>query len=246
MLILDKQNQLCPIGVKGEIYIRSRFLTLGYFRRPELTQQLFIQNPLHQDYLDPVYKTGDVGRWLVDGTIEFFGRQDGQVKLRGIWLELAEIEAVLAGYEGIEACAVMVHEEANDQRLVAYLAAEKDLANLRIYLLEQLPLAIVPTDFIRLPSLPRTTSGKIDRKALSAWGGERLEIVKEYIEPHTPTEILIADIWQEVLKIQRPSLHDNFFDLGGHSLLATQVINKLRDRGAVNVPLHYFFVANHC
>ncbi len=244
VLILDQQQNLCPIGVKGELYIRGRYLTLGYFRRPEETQRAFVQNPLHSDYPDPVYRTGDLGRWLPDGTIEFFGRVDHQVKIRGMRVELEDIEAVLSKHQSVKECAVIVQDYGvDDQQLVAYVKASDDLSPslLRDYLSKQLPVYMVPAMYVLLEALPHTISGKIDRKALPRVDKQQMIVDTAYVAPQTPVENGLAEIWQELLHIAKISVQANFFDLGGHSLLATQVMSRVRNAFQVELPLRKLF-----
>jgi amino acid adenylation domain-containing protein len=241
ILILDQAQRLCPVGVRGEIYIRSPYLTAGYFRNQDETQQKFFQNPLHDECPDRVYRTGDLGRWLPSGNIEFFGRLDQQVKLRGIRVELEEIEAVLSRHESVRECAVIVHDyDEGDARLVAYVAASDELtgSGLREFLAASLPGYMIPSSFIFLERLPRTPSGKVKHEELP--GPDARFDVADYVAPRTPLESDIAEVWQDLLQVERVGINDDFFHLGGHSLLATQVVNKLRQMYGVNLSLREF------
>jgi amino acid adenylation domain-containing protein len=244
VLIIDEHGKLSPIGGKGEIYLRSRYLTPGYFRQPEQTARAFVQNPLHDDYAERVYLTGDLGRWLSDGTLELFGRKDNQVKVRGMRVELEDIEAALLRHEAVEECVVAAHEYGQtDQRLCAYIVTQGTPAvyELRSFMKATLPDYMVPAAFVFLPALPRLPNGKLNRRALPAPDFQRPEMEHPYAAPETETERTVAGVWHELLRIERIGLHDNFFDLGGHSLLATQVVNKLRNLCAVDLPLRVFF-----
>ncbi|MCA1612825.1 MAG: amino acid adenylation domain-containing protein [Acidobacteria bacterium] len=243
VLVLDRDRQPCPVGVPGEIYIRSPYLTAGYFGRPAETQKKFSQNPLHDEYPDRVYATGDVGRWLPAGELEFLGRGDSQVKLRGIRIELEEIEAKLLEHRLVGDCAVAVRDVGEaDQRLVAYVLKADGLSAppLRALLEESLPGYMIPTTYVFLDALPRTASGKINRPALPEPDEEEAHAGQEYVAPATPLEAEIAETWRGLLRVERVGAADNFFHLGGHSLLAAQMINTLRQRYAVELPLRRF------
>lgn len=244
ILLLDKAKQLCPVGIIGEIWIRSPYLTLGYFQRLEETQKVFAQNPLHNEYPDMVYKTGDLGQWMLDGNIEFLGRIDNQVKIRGNRVELGEIEAILSSHGFIRECAVVIHNYQDmDQRLVAYIAPSENISvsSLRKFLAQTLPNYSIPSAFVFLDALPRTLSGKFDRKALPKPEFHNSEQVDSGGIPRTKTEKIIATLWQEALQLKNVSLHDNFFDLGGHSLLIVQVQQKIEEIFDVNLPVVEIF-----
>ncbi len=230
------------MGVRGEIYIRSPYLAVGYFRNEEETRQKFVQNPLHDEYPDRVYRTGDLGRWLPSGNIEFFGRLDHQVKVRGTRVELEEIEAALSRHESVRECAVIVHDyDEGDMRLVAYVAASDELTDpaLREFLAASLPGYMIPSSFVLLERLPRTPSGKVKRDALPGLDARHLDAA-EYVAPRTSLESAIAEVWQDLLRVERVGVNDDFFHLGGHSLLATQVVNKLRQMYGVDLSLRSF------
>ncbi len=247
ILILDAGQRLCPVGTAGELYVRSPYLTNGYFRNPEETLKRFVQNPLHDNYRDEVYRTGDLARWLPDGNIEFFGRIDNQVKVRGIRVELEEIEAALLRHEAVSECAVAAHEyEDGDRRLVGYVVADDSLtaAALREFAEAWLPGYMLPSTFVFLDSLPRTSSGKIERGGLPKPDATaRGEAGDHYVAPRTPVEAGIAEVWREFLGVERVGVDDDFFRLGGHSLLATRVMNRVRGMYAVEIPLRDFIGA---
>nr|AAZ03552.1 McnC [Microcystis sp. NIVA-CYA 172/5] len=254
--ILDSHLQPVPIGVPGELHIGGMGLARGYLNRPELTQEKFIPNPFEKDEVIPptplnkggnepskLYKTGDLGRYLPDGKIEYLGRIDNQVKLRGFRIELGEIEALLNQNEAVQSSCVIVREDnLGDKRLVAYVVPQPEINltinEIRQFLRAKLPDYMVPTAFVLLDTFPLTPNGKIDRRALPV---PDLQRQGEYIAPRNPIEEKMAQIWGEVLKLKRVSIEDNFFELGGHSLLATQVISRLQETFEIVVPLRYLF-----
>ncbi|HET6978722.1 MAG TPA: amino acid adenylation domain-containing protein [Pyrinomonadaceae bacterium] len=243
VLIIDEQGKLSPLGGTGEIHLRSPYLARGYVAQPEQTAKAFVQNPLQADH-ELVYRTGDLGRWTSDGKIELLGRKDNQVKIRGMRVELDEIEAALLRHEEILECVVALHDfDQTDQRLCAYVVARSTPAayTLRSFLKDSLPDYMVPGSFVFLLDLPRLPNGKVDRHALPAPDARRPEMESSYVEPETETEITVASVWKELLHVERVSRHDRFFDLGGHSLLATQTVNKIRHACGVDLPLRAFF-----
>ncbi len=257
ILILDENQAPCPGDVTGEIYIRSDYLTLGYLGCQSETDSKFIQNPCHNDYPDPVYRTGDLGRWALDGQVEFAGRKDSQVKLRGMRVELGEIEAALQSVKEIDTCAVVVHTalhkrknliakdrdsrknvEADEQQvLIAYFTTTDDLcsADLQQILAERLPSHMIPQRFITLSEMPVNANRKLDRIALESLDYKRLQHEKKYVAPRNANELAIAEIWSEVLGIDRIGVDDSFFELGGDSLLAMQVLNRIRRNISANL-----------
>ncbi|WP_026785829.1 non-ribosomal peptide synthetase [Planktothrix rubescens] len=254
--LLDKNLQPVPIGVVGELHIGGMGLAKGYLNRPELTQEKFIPNPFEKDEVIPptplnkdgnepskLYKTGDLARYLPDGNIEYLGRIDNQVKIRGFRIELGEIEALLNQNEDVQsACVIAREDNPGDKRLVAYLVPQPEIIltidEIRQFLKAKLPDYMVPNAFVILEALPLTPNGKIDRRALPA---PDLQSKGEYIAPRNPIEEKIAQIWAEVLKLERVSIEDNFFELGGHSLLATQVISRCQEAFEIALPLRYLF-----
>lgn len=232
--ILDSQLRRVPIGVPGELYIGGVGLARGYLNRTELTAERFIPHPFDPTPGARLYRTGDVVRYLPNGYIEFQGRVDQQVKLRGYRVELGEVEAALVGHPAIsEAVAVACEDAAGEKLLVAYLVAQNGAPpapdELRLYLREKLPEWMVPSSFVTMSALPLTPNGKVNRRALPKPEHHRPDLAVEYVEPRTGVERTIAGIWQEVLQVERVGLHDNFFDLGGHSLLLAQAHSKMRD-----------------
>jgi amino acid adenylation domain-containing protein len=245
-VIVDAENKLCAPGTVGEIYIRTPFRTHGYFHQPELTQQVFIPNPFSKDPHDIVYKTGDLGRVMPDGNFEFLGRRDMQVKIRGTRIELGEIDKLLRSHEAVTDLVVIDREDASGNKyLCAYvvLGHPVETGEFRDYLSDRLPAEMVPSAFVLLDKLPRTISGKIDRKALPAPGLMRAELEKSFVPPRTPIEGTLVDIWVEVLGIDRVGINDSFFEMGGHSLLVFQVISRVREAFGVDLPLRSLFEA---
>ncbi|WP_438826902.1 non-ribosomal peptide synthase/polyketide synthase [Pseudomonas syringae] len=230
--LLDKQMQPVPLGVPGEIYIGGAGVARGYLNRDDLTAERFLRDPFSKDPNARMYKTGDLGRWLADGNIEYLGRNDDQVKIRGFRIELGEIEACLAKHESVKEAVVMARDDVpGDKRLVAYFTADSEVSLdvLREHLLNQLPDYMVPAAYVSLESLPLTPNGKLDRKALPAPDQQAL-VSREYQAPQGVAERTIADIWQDLLGIDQVSRHDHFFELGGHSLLAVKLIERMRQQ----------------
>ena len=246
VVLLDANLQPVPVGVTGELYIGGIGLARGYLGRPDLTAEKFIPHPFSNEPGARLYKTGDLVRYLADGNIEFLGRLDQQVKIRGFRIELGEIESALAQHSAVQEVAVLVREDVpGDKRLVAYVVLAKQQlltsTELRTFVKAKLPDYMVPSVFVFLDSLPLTPNGKVDRKALPAPDGRRLERGEDVSAPRTPVEEMLAGIWAQVLKLENIGIHDNFFDLGGHSLLATQVISRLREVFQIDLPLRSLF-----
>ncbi|NBP16453.1 hypothetical protein EBU95_19045, partial [bacterium] len=218
--ILDDNLAICPIGAIGELYIGGVGLARGYLNAEELTKERFIKNPFDEGL---IYKTGDLVRYLADGTIEYIGRNDFQVKIRGYRIELGEIEGLIRAYDGIEQT-VVVCIDLPEPNLVAYYVA-KDLneENLKNYLASYLPSYMLPTAYVQLEYLPLTVNGKLDRKALPIPTFE----LDSYVAPHNEIEFEISKIWQEVLKLNQVGMRDDFFKLGGHSILAIQLTHRM-------------------
>lgn len=244
--VLDANLQAVPIGVAGELHIRGVGLAKGYLNRPELTNEKFIPDPFSSNPEDRLYKTGDLVRFLADGNLEFLGRIDNQVKIRGFRIEIGEIETILRQYSNLSEVAIVDQDDASgNKQLIAYIVSQPGTEvtpiELRNFLKQHLPDYMVPAVFIPLEKLPLTPSGKIDRRALPEPDIVRSDMNATYVAPRNSTEQRIAEIWQQVLKLERLGIHDNFFDLGGHSLLATQVLSRLRLSLDVDLPLRTFF-----
>ena len=239
--VVDQDRQPVPVGVPGEIYLGGKGLTRGYLNRPDLTAERFVPNPFSTDAAARLYRAGDLARWRPDGTLEFLGRVDSQVKLRGFRIELGEIEATLERYEAVADAAVAVREVAEgDTRLVAYVVPVADCdvgpAAIRSYLGRTLPGYMVPGHVVILDAIPLTPNGKVDHQALSD-SHMAAEERRPFTPPQTETEKTIAEIWQRALRVSRVGRTDNFFELGGHSLVAVQVIIGLREQLDVDMSL---------
>lgn len=242
--ILDEQLKPVPIGVPGELYIGGAGLSRGYLNQPELTAKSFIFHSLLNQELR-LYKTGDKVRYLENGNIEFLGRFDNQVKIRGYRIELEEIEIILSQYLPIQQAVVTVEQKENNQRLLAYIVpqvkAEVNINELRNFLKQKLPEYMLPSAFGIIKKLPLTANGKVDRQALPDIQSLNLELAANYISPQTEMEKAIAQLWQQVLQIEKVGIHDNFFELGGHSLLLVQVHAKLQEMFSSNIAITDLF-----
>jgi amino acid adenylation domain-containing protein len=252
--LLDRDLEPVPAGVAGELLIGGLGLARGYLGRPDLTAERFVPDPFAADVGGGarLYRTGDLARFLADGSVEFLGRFDHQVKVRGFRIEPAEIEAALLRQPGVgEAVVVAREDRPGDRRLVAYVApgtgtagtveAMATAGELREALAAALPLYMIPAVFVALDRLPRTGSGKVDRRALPAPETGRPDAEVAYVAPRTPVEATLAAIWSAVLGIERVGALDDFFALGGHSLSATSVLSRVRDSLAVELPLSVVF-----
>ncbi|HYO68075.1 MAG TPA: amino acid adenylation domain-containing protein, partial [Archangium sp.] len=266
--VLDERMQPVPVGVAGELYVGGEGLALGYLNRPELTAERFVAHPFSPSPGARLYKTGDLARYLRDGNLEFLGRRDEQVKVRGFRVELGEIETALAEHPEVGEGVVVARDDgASGKRLVAYVVPASPTAptsptsplpsgegrgegatgpgfkpeELRTWLKQKLPLHMVPSAFVCLEALPLTPNGKVDRKALPA--PELEEVGAEYVPPRTALEELVAEVWASLLGVRRVGAHDHFFELGGHSLLATRVVSRVREAFGVELPLRAIFEA---
>ena len=241
--LLDSEGQPVPIGVPGELHIGGAGLARGYLNRPELTADKFINNPFIPE--ERLYKTGDLARYLPDGTIEFLGRIDNQAKIHGFRIELGEIEAALMKHPGVSETVVIAQEdEPGNNRLVAYVVPKHKSAltssELRSFLLEWLPEYMVPSFFVQLKALPLTPNGKVDRQMLPAPDASRPELKDTYVSPRTPLEEKLANLWAEVLKVERVGIHDNFFELGGDSIISIQIVARAHQVGIELAPKQLF------
>jgi amino acid adenylation domain-containing protein len=228
--VLDRYLQPVPAGVPGELHIGGRNLARGYLNRPELTAERFVPNPFEADPAARMYKTGDLVRHRADGMVEYLGRIDHQVKVRGFRIELGEIEAVLCRHDRVREAVVVAREQATgDVRLVAYLTADGEpaAADLAAHLRERLPEYMVPAVFAVLPALPLTPNGKVDRAALPEPDPGRPELATPFVAPRDGLEHSLAEMWRDLLGVERVGAHDNFFDLGGHSLRMSELRARL-------------------
>ncbi|WP_164003013.1 non-ribosomal peptide synthetase, partial [Pyxidicoccus caerfyrddinensis] len=245
LYVLDAHGQPCPVGVPGELFIGGTHLAHGYLDRPDMTAKAFVPNPFSTEPGARLYRTGDAAKWKADGTVDFLGRLDGQVKLRGYRVELGEVESVLRAAPNVRDAAAVVREVGGDKRLVAYVvpAGEVDAEGLRGFLQQRLPEYMVPSAFVMLEALPLTPSGKLARNLLPAPDAESLRGNAPFTAPRNPMEEKLAELFAAVLRLPQVSVTDNFFELGGHSLLATQVISRIRSRLRVELPLRVLFEA---
>ena len=245
LYVLDAHANPAPIGVAGEIHVGGVGLARGYLHDAELTEQKFVRDPFTADGRSRLYRTGDVGRFLPDGNLEYLGRVDNQVKLRGVRIELGEIESVLRTHPSVHAAVALVSQAGGDDaRLIAYVVAgarRPEPSELRRFVRERLPDHTVPGAFVFLDALPMTPNGKLDRRALLSLAPTPAEGARTYVAPRTPTEDALAGIMAEVLKVDRVGIHDDFFELGGHSLLAVQVIARVRKILRVELPMRSLF-----
>jgi amino acid adenylation domain-containing protein len=268
--VLDRHGNPVPAGVAGEVYVGGDGVGRGYLNRPELTAEKFVPDPFSSCEDELLYKTGDLARYRKDGSLEFLGRMDSQVKIRGYRVELGEIEAALRQQPGVKMCAVLAREdEPGDKQLVTYIVAadgaKPSTGTLRESLQRKLPAYMVPTHFVLLDSFPLTTNGKVDRKALPAPPVRRTEAsesvfageffgallehaanrnsmaTRERARSQSETEKALATIWAELLHVENPGVHEDFFNLGGHSLLAMKMISRIRDVFGVDLAAQSLF-----
>ncbi len=243
--ILDENMNPVPIGVPGELHIGGIQVARGYINKPELTKEKFIPDPFADSPDSRLYKTGDLARYLPDGNIEFIGRIDNQIKIRGFRVELGEIETVLSSHDDIVQAVVVLHEyNSEDKRIIAYIVVKDHISvshsQIRDYLKKKLPDYMIPHYIIKLDTLPTTPSGKLDRQSLPL-PQEKQQRDGSYIPPQSEVEKTIAKIWQELLHTEVVGIHDSFFDLGGHSLLLIKMLNKLQNHFGKEVKTNDFF-----
>jgi amino acid adenylation domain-containing protein len=242
--LIDDTGAEVGFGQIGEIVVKSRYLSSGYWRKPALTQAAFRSDP--QGGGKRLYHTGDLGRLRSDGCLEFLGRKDSRVKVRGHSIEVAEIEAAMFDLGNVKEVAVTAQELGRDDtRLVAYMVPRHEslpsVSSMQTALAQTLPDYMIPSTFVSLQTLPMTPNGKLDRRALPEPDEERPDLERAYEAPRTPVEEALAGIWAGILTLERVGIHDDFFGLGGHSLLATRVISQVRDVFRVELPLRSLF-----
>ena len=246
VLVVDSRRELCGLGAVGEIYIQTEYRSHGYYREPELTQAVFIRNPFSDDPNDIVHKTGDYGRLLKGGDLEHLGRRDQQVQIRGVRVELGELENLLRAHEAVADVAVIDREDVGGNKfLVAYVMMKNGTGpgELRQYLAQLVPETMLPSAFVELDQLPRTLNGKIDRKALPALETISSSEAEQDNGQWSPIEQIVAGIWCEVLLLPAVGRKGNFFNLGGHSLLVTQILGRVREHLKVELPVRSLFEA---
>jgi amino acid adenylation domain-containing protein/non-ribosomal peptide synthase protein (TIGR01720 family) len=243
LYVLDQYGQPTPIGVVGELHIGGVGLARGYLNRPDLSAEKFIPNPFSAEPGERLYKTGDLARYRLDGTLEYFGRIDDQVKIRGFRIELGEIEAVLSQAPGVKDAVVIVREDIpKNQRLVAYIVCNQEspssIHQLQVFLQQKLPDYMIPSAFVSLKNLPLTPNGKVDRRALPA--PDQVRSAETYVAPRTSVEETLANIWTQILGLEQVGIHDNFLEVGGDSILSIQVIAKAKQAGLHLTPQQIF------
>ncbi|HEU5382596.1 MAG TPA: amino acid adenylation domain-containing protein [Ktedonobacteraceae bacterium] len=248
LYVLNQALEAIPIGIVGELYVGGAGVGRGYLGEPARTAETFLANPFSTNAGERIYKTGDLARWLADGTLEYLGRSDAQVKVRGYRIELGEIEAVLAQCPALNQCVVLVQEDTSAQkRLVAYVTANPDSStvpqtvDLARFLKERLPEYMVPSAFVLLESMPLSANGKIDRQALLSLEQKPVWSEESSTGPQTPLEEILVFIWAEVLELEQIDTKKSFFELGGHSLLAAQVMARLSEVFELDFPLRWIF-----
>lgn len=244
MYVLDRNGNLSPIGVPGELYIGGDGVARGYWNRAELTEQKFITDRFRSQPGSRLYRTGDQVRWLPDGNLQYIGRLDYQVKVRGYRIELGEVETILASHPAVQQSVVMVREDVpGDKRLAAYVVLNaghtESTSNLRSYLKESLPEYMIPSDFVVLDEFPLTPNGKIDRRALPL--PDTARATSGNIPPRDELEAIIVNIWKRVLGVSSVGVTDNFFELGGHSLLAVRLLAEIEKATGKEIPLAALF-----
>ncbi|MDR6710987.1 arthrofactin-type cyclic lipopeptide synthetase A [Pseudomonas hunanensis] len=228
LYVLDEQQRLLPVGATGELYVGGAGVARGYLNRAQMTAERFLDDPFNPAAGARMYRSGDLVRWLADGTLEYLGRNDDQVKIRGVRVELAEIEAALASHPALRECVVLLREG----QLQAWFIGEPAVTPLQLHehLRSRLPAALLPVAYVRLSAWPLTANGKLDRRALPAAGSEAL-VQRVHEAPEGDIEQRLAALWAELLQVERVGRQDHFFELGGHSLLAVQLIARMREQG---------------
>jgi len=243
--LADAMLRPVPVGVRGELYIGGDGLARGYLGRPELTAEKFIPDNFSRESGSRLYRTGDLARYRANSEIEFHGRTDHQIKVRGFRIELEEIEATLGQCPTVRRSVITAASDSSgEKRLIAYVVTEDERATtvdeLRDFLQGKLPDYMMPSIFVMLDTLPLTPNGKVDRRALPSAEGLTHDLQEGYIAPRTLVEDALAGIWGELLGVERVGMHDDFFDLGGHSLLATRLISRVRERFQIELPVNIF------
>jgi amino acid adenylation domain-containing protein len=246
LYVLDECGEPSSTGVLGELYVGGAGVARGYLGRAALTAERFVPDAMSGAMGERLYRTGDLVRYGTGGNLEFIGRMDEQVKVRGYRVELGEIEATLSAHQTIrEALVVLDENETGDKRLVAYFISANETSasaeELRDFLRQSLPEHMVPSLFIRLEAIPLTPNGKVDKKALPSPKSSRPGLASQYLAPRTPLEKELAEVWARALGLELVGVNDHFFDLGGHSLIATQIVHVMRESSLIKIPLTFFF-----
>jgi acyl carrier protein len=248
LYVLDRHREPVPVGVAGELFIGGAGVSRGYLNAPATTAEKFIPDSFTDEPGAHMYGTGDLVRYLSDGSIEFLGRVDDQIKIRGYRIEPVEVEEVLRQHEAVRAAFVTAHSEnGSEKRLAAYVAlasgVELTASELRDFAHHRLPDFMIPSLWVMLDELPLTPNGKVDRRALPAPDHVRPRDENTYVAPRNVDEEILAQLWTEILGVDRIGVNDNFFDLGGHSLLASQLVSRIRKKLDVEMPLRGVFEA---
>src|SRR5205085_4788323 len=243
--VLGRGMEAVAVGMMGELYIGGDGLARGYLGEAEQTAERFVPHPYSQEAGARLYRSGDLCRWNNEGKVEYIGRGDQQVKVRGYRIEPGEIEAALQGVGGVEQAVVVVKAAGGDKQLVGYVVARAGETlsgrHLREQLLAQLPVYMVPSHIEIIAALPLNANGKIDRARLAAQALDRWLEASDYVAPRSPIEAMLCGIWEEMLDLERVGVRDNFFELGGQSLLATRVISRVRQQVGAEVELRWLF-----
>lgn len=240
--IIDKEMNLCPLGVKGEICVSGIGVGRGYLNDEEKTKKSFVKNPFVHNSRYRMYKTGDLGSWNLDGTVQFYGRIDKQVKVRGYRIELGEIENKILQYQKVKTAAVVISDKGQDKEIDAFLVEREEFDNREIesFLAGLLPDYMIPARFIKVKELPLTQNGKIDYKKLDAISKE-IAMGKKLELPETDTEIKLSEIWKQILNLDVIDVNDKFFNIGGHSLKATSMLRLVNKTFHIEIPLVVIF-----
>jgi len=242
--ILNEKLQPVPQGTPGELYIGGVQVARGYLNRPELTESIFINDPFRPDLGTKIYRTGDLARHRFDGIIEYLGRVDFQVKLRGFRIELGEIETRLEEYASVTQAVVLMRKDAsNNQHLIAFYTGEKQSSGIPFihHLATRLPEYMIPKHFVHLEEFPLGSSGKVNRKALPNFEVSEAKNDTPFVAPSNQIEELVAEIWQELLEVERIGIHESFTDLGGHSLTAIRLVSRIADSMELELPIDLVF-----
>ena len=240
IFLLDKRMEFVPVGIPGDLYIGGYNLSSGYINKPGLTNERFILNPFAEGKL---YKSGDVARWDNNGDLEFLGRDDGQVKVRGFRIEPGEIESCMLKYPDLKEAAIKLIDDGDNKEIAAYFTSpeEIDIISLKEFLTLHLPGYMIPGYFVKLEAFPRTPSGKIDLRSLPEPDANDNPFLSAFVEPEGETEIIIAGVWKEILHRENISSQDNFFEIGGNSIKAIQVMSKVQKRLGKKTYLNLIF-----
>jgi acyl-coenzyme A synthetase/AMP-(fatty) acid ligase/acyl carrier protein len=241
--ILDEYLQPVPIGTPGELYIAGIQVARGYLNRPELTAERFVNDPFITQSKAKMYRSGDLARHRPNGVIEYLGRVDYQIKLRGFRIELGEIEAILESHPEVHQAVVVLQEENNNKQLIAYYLGTKmiEVIDLKNHISAHLPDYMIPAQFVYMDEFPLGSSGKVKRSELPPVDIKQINQEIVYVAPRTDLEEMVAEIWSEILEIEKIGVHDNFFELGGHSLTAIRLMSRVIEAFDLTLPINLVF-----